>query len=223
MKPSPSSPSCTFYQAYSMTFLLLSCSLQATVLHIIIKIFYLKKKKSPGLPWWSSGEDSALPVLPLEGLRVRSLIGELRSRGPHGAAKKKKKSLLKILPWLHITYSVDCKPHGGLPGTSAASSLFKSPPCPSGTSHVSTFAHVIQDMWAPFLGLLPLSSTCLTPTGCFEKHLRSKTSRLKCKDAITLTTLQHSTPTSHWNVPARHWPWEHRKGRDCVLFTNSSS
>ena len=40
-----------------------------------------------GFPWWSGGEDS---VLPTQGLKVQSLIGELRSHMPNGTAKKKK-------------------------------------------------------------------------------------------------------------------------------------
>ena len=36
-----------------------------------------------GLPWRSRGEDSAFPM---QGARVRSLDGELRSHIPHGAA-----------------------------------------------------------------------------------------------------------------------------------------
>ena len=39
-----------------------------------------------GLPWWSSGKDSTLP---LQGAWVQSLVGELRSRKPCGAAKNK--------------------------------------------------------------------------------------------------------------------------------------
>ena len=37
-----------------------------------------------GLPWQSSGQDSALP---LQGERVRSQVGELRPRMLHSAAK----------------------------------------------------------------------------------------------------------------------------------------
>ena len=35
------------------------------------------KRKGLGLPWWSSGEDS---VLPMQGARVPSSIRELRSQ-----------------------------------------------------------------------------------------------------------------------------------------------
>ena len=38
-----------------------------------------------GIPWWSSGEGSALP---LQGAKVRSLIRELRSYKPCSTAKK---------------------------------------------------------------------------------------------------------------------------------------
>ena len=41
-----------------------------------------------GLPWRSSGSHSALP---LQGARVQSLVGELRSHMLCGVAKKKKK------------------------------------------------------------------------------------------------------------------------------------
>ena len=41
-----------------------------------------------GLPWWSSGEDSAFS---LQGAPVRSLVGELGSHVPLGAAKTEKK------------------------------------------------------------------------------------------------------------------------------------
>ena len=47
-----------------------------------------------GLPWRSSGWHSALPM---QGARVRSLVGELGSHMLHGAAKKKKKKLEKEL------------------------------------------------------------------------------------------------------------------------------
>ena len=39
------------------------------------------------LPWWSSGEDSVLPV---QGMRVQSLVGKLRSRMLHSLAKQTK-------------------------------------------------------------------------------------------------------------------------------------
>ena len=39
-----------------------------------------------GVPWRSSGWDSALP---LQGARVLSLVSELGSLKPHGTAKKK--------------------------------------------------------------------------------------------------------------------------------------
>ena len=48
-----------------------------------------------GLPWQSSGEDS---VLPTQGVQVQSLVQELRSHRPHGAAKKKKKVVIIISP-----------------------------------------------------------------------------------------------------------------------------
>ena len=40
------------------------------------------------LPWWSSDQDSTLPV---HGTWVQSLVGELRSHIPLSMAKKKKK------------------------------------------------------------------------------------------------------------------------------------
>ena len=45
----------------------------------------LKKNTQSGFPWWSSGCDS---VPALQGVRF-NLVRELRSRMPHGAAKKK--------------------------------------------------------------------------------------------------------------------------------------
>ena len=45
------------------------------------------KIKLLGTPWWSSGWDS---VLPLQGARVQSLVGELGSHMPRGTAEKKK-------------------------------------------------------------------------------------------------------------------------------------
>ena len=45
-------------------------------------------KRYGGLPWRSTGEDSALPM---QGAWVRSLAGEIRSHMPCGTAKKIKK------------------------------------------------------------------------------------------------------------------------------------
>ena len=42
-----------------------------------------------GIPWQSSGYDSVLP--PVQGARVRSLVGELRSHKPHGTARPRNK------------------------------------------------------------------------------------------------------------------------------------
>ena len=50
------------------------------------------------LPWRSSGSDSALP---LQGPWVWSLVGELRSHKPQGAAKKKKR-LTMCWWWLKL-------------------------------------------------------------------------------------------------------------------------
>ena len=43
-------------------------------------------KRTQGLPWWSRGSDSVLPV---KGAQVQSLVRELRFYMPHSAAKKK--------------------------------------------------------------------------------------------------------------------------------------
>lgn len=51
-----------------------------------------------GLPWWSSGQDSALPR---QGARVQSLVRELRSHMPHGTAKKPPK-----IHWTEIERSL---------------------------------------------------------------------------------------------------------------------
>ena len=47
---------------------------------------WLKFSINLGLSWWSSGEDS---VLPLQGAQVRSLVRELRSCIPCSEAKNK--------------------------------------------------------------------------------------------------------------------------------------
>lgn len=46
------------------------------------------KSGMEGLPWWSHGSDF---VLPLQGARVSSLVGELRSRIPARCGQKKEK------------------------------------------------------------------------------------------------------------------------------------
>ena len=56
-----------------------------------ILILYLcgsfpKLGKFSGIPWWSSGSDSKLPLLRAQ---LQSLVGELKSHKPRGAAKKK--------------------------------------------------------------------------------------------------------------------------------------
>lgn len=48
------------------------------------------KSRTLGILWWSSGEDS---VLPLQEAWVQTLVGKLRSRKPCGAAKKEKKRI----------------------------------------------------------------------------------------------------------------------------------
>ena len=50
--------------------------------NLVINIY---KKGNVGLPWRSSGWHSTLPM---QGARVRSLVGELGSRTPHSVAKK---------------------------------------------------------------------------------------------------------------------------------------
>ena len=58
------------------------------------------KRMTEGLPWWSNGYDS---VLPLQGARVLSLVRELRSHMPCGAAElKKKKNYMKIVGYVII-------------------------------------------------------------------------------------------------------------------------
>ena len=56
-----------------------------------------------GLPWWSSGYDSALP---LQGAWVRSLVGEIRSCIPCGVAKGKKKKVKNGLNIRHETTNI---------------------------------------------------------------------------------------------------------------------
>ena len=55
-----------------------------------------KNKKQWKLLWWSSGQDS---MLPLQQAQVGSLIpvGELRSCKPCGTVKNKQKNFLKVL------------------------------------------------------------------------------------------------------------------------------
>ena len=55
-----------------------------------------------GIPWWSSGWDSALP---LQGPGVRSLVRELRSHKLHGAAKKKEKKKKVTCPRSQLVQS----------------------------------------------------------------------------------------------------------------------
>ena len=50
------------------------------------------KNTLQGLSWWSSGYDTVLPV---QGERVRSLVGELRSHMPQDTAKINKLINLK--------------------------------------------------------------------------------------------------------------------------------
>ena len=50
------------------------------------------KSRVLGPPWWSSGQQSTLPLWG-ELVQVPSLVGELKSHMPPGAAKKKKESL----------------------------------------------------------------------------------------------------------------------------------
>ena len=71
-----------------------------------------------GLPWQPSGWDSSLP---LQGVQARSLVGELRSCKPCGAAKKNKEYpqtsgqvLCHVcLPFLTVTsHLYKCEPRG---------------------------------------------------------------------------------------------------------------
>ena len=48
------------------------------------------RSKSQGLPWWSGSYDFALPI---QGVRVQSLVGEPRSHMMTKKIKKKKKTL----------------------------------------------------------------------------------------------------------------------------------
>ena len=53
------------------------------------------------LPWWSSGEDSVLPV---QGMRVQSLVGKLRSYMLHSLAKQTKtKKILSLVSEVFFT------------------------------------------------------------------------------------------------------------------------
>ena len=53
------------------------------------------------LPWWSSGEDSVLPV---QGMRVQSLVGKLRSHMLHSLAKQTKtKKILSLVSEVFFT------------------------------------------------------------------------------------------------------------------------
>ena len=56
------------------------------------------KIHSLGLPWWSSGRDSALP---LQGARIRTLVGKV----PHTVQCGKKKKKKKIHNLLSKTFS----------------------------------------------------------------------------------------------------------------------
>ena len=48
------------------------------------------------LPWRSSGKD---PALPMQGLQVRSLVGELRFPMLHNVEKKKVEFLAPVEPY----------------------------------------------------------------------------------------------------------------------------
>ena len=61
---------------------------------------YLSQKYLQGLPWWSSGYDS---MLPLQGVRVRSLGGEVLHATMCGKKKKKKKKKI-FKRWLLSTH-----------------------------------------------------------------------------------------------------------------------
>ena len=50
-----------------------------------IKNICLKICQKPEIPWWSSDQDSALPLL---GIHVQSVVRELTSQKAHGTAKK---------------------------------------------------------------------------------------------------------------------------------------
>ena len=62
-------------------------STQLSKLFVMLSSIYVKTRMR-GIPWWSSGQGSTLP---LQGAWVRSLVGELRSCKLRGKAKKKKK------------------------------------------------------------------------------------------------------------------------------------
>ena len=53
-----------------------------------------------GLPWWSSGQVS---VLPLQGAQVRCLVRELRSHTPSSAAKKKQKKCINVIHFINYS------------------------------------------------------------------------------------------------------------------------
>ena len=55
-------------------------------------LFHFLKSTVTGIPWPSGGWDTELP---LQGARVPSLVGELRSRKLGGGAKKKKIIIIK--------------------------------------------------------------------------------------------------------------------------------
>ena len=66
-------------------------------------------RRNQGPPWWSSSCNSELP---LQGVQVRSLIGDLRSHMLHGRARKKerKKSTAKeAQEHSSLGYLDDCK------------------------------------------------------------------------------------------------------------------
>ena len=58
-----------------------------------ITLSFKFEKITLGLPWQTSAYDA---MLPLPGARVRSLVGELRSRRPCGTVWLKKKKKKKI-------------------------------------------------------------------------------------------------------------------------------
>ena len=52
---------------------------------------YASKIKAQAIPWWSSGQDS---VLPLQGTWVQSLVRELRSYTARSMAKKNESTII---------------------------------------------------------------------------------------------------------------------------------
>lgn len=67
--------------------------------------FLDQNKKLGGIPWWSSGKDS---VLPLSRVWVQSLVSELRSHKVQSTAKNKTLKIISVVLQKHSILAKKC-------------------------------------------------------------------------------------------------------------------